>query len=217
MISAVTAVLAVLVFERFSNKQSRTRAMRQILANLLAIRLFSDEPRIVLDSLLGVIAANARLLASVIKPMVILAPIFYLSYRYLDGYFGYAPSLEGTARVLTVQLSHVGSEWPEVRLKTPDWIQVDSPPVHVFDDKQISWRLRATRSCRGMVQVIAGKETIEKPVNFLSAAAPLSVYGFAMGWSSWLAVLSLLCVLPVRWCLRMASRILPVLSSIVSR
>jgi hypothetical protein len=53
----------------------------------------------------------------------------------------------------------------EVRLETPAWITVDSPPVHVFDLKQISWSIRATKAARGMVKITAGPEVIKETVD----------------------------------------------------
>jgi hypothetical protein len=50
-------------------------------------------------------------------------------------------------------------------LETPDWITVDAPPVHVFDEKEISWRLRATRRARGTLKIVVGKEQIEKTID----------------------------------------------------
>ena len=141
------------MFEIFSNHAARDDATRRLWANLFAIRLFADEPRIVMQSLLGVASANARLLACAIPPLAALTPIFLLCYGHLDAFFGSPHLTVGTERVLTVRLHDLKGGWPDMRLETPSWIDIDSPPVHLLDDREISWRIRATRPANGVVRM----------------------------------------------------------------
>ncbi len=139
-------------------KAGRRRATHQLWANLLAIHLYADEPAIVWQSLGGVIGANARLLLYALPPIAITAPLFLVIYSYFDSVYLQV----GVPKVLTVQLTQMDSE---VRLETPSWITVDSPPVHILDDKQISWRILATKSARGVVKISSGREVIRKTVD----------------------------------------------------
>jgi hypothetical protein len=54
---------------------------------------------------------------------------------------------------------------PDISLETPAWITVDSPPVHVFDLKQISWRIRATKAARGAVKITTRTQVIKETVD----------------------------------------------------
>lgn len=211
-ISALATLLAVTVFEKLSPKALRESATRQLFANLFAIRLFADEPGIVLQSLLGVIGANFRLLLCAIPPMLVLAPAFYFLYGYLDSRYGVAPLTTGVPRVVTVKLDH----FENIRLETPDWITVDSPPVHVFADREISWRIRPTRSGQVKLKVIAGSKVIEIDPrrNMFEPAPPMSFYGVSLNWTWWFAIWSVLSVVPIKL---IASKILPMLSSTVSK
>ena len=123
------------------------------------------KPRIVAQSLAGVAAANARLLACAILPLAVLAPIFLLLYGHLDAFFGSAPLAVGVPRVLTVRLNRLESGWPDIRIETPAWVTVDSPPVHVLDEKEISWSIRATQAARGVVKIVAAADVIEKTID----------------------------------------------------
>lgn len=172
--AALAAFLAMLVFDKVTNKPVRERAMRRLWTNLLAIRLFADDPSVVLRSLAGLAAANLQLLVCAIPALVVMVPLFFLVYGHLDAFFGSTPLVAGSHRVVTVRLAHLENGWPDVRLITPPWITVDSPPVHVFDEGEISWSIRPSRASRGALQVIAGNEAIEKVIDARPAPRYLS-------------------------------------------
>jgi hypothetical protein len=163
--SALASVLAIFLFERLSNRAARQQSLRRLGASLLAIRLYADEPRVVMQSLLGVVTANLQLLAAAAVPIAVMAPIFLLVYAQLNVFFGSTPLSVGVARVLTVRLTNLENGWPDVEVKTPPFVTLDSPPVHVFDEKEISWRVRATEVSHGMLKIIIGNEVIEKTID----------------------------------------------------
>lgn len=165
LVSAVAAFVALLLFEGLSDKAVRDRASRRLWANLLAIKLFADSPRVVGQSFGAVMAANAVLLARAIPAFAALTVLFLLCYGHLDAFFGVPTLSVGTPRVLTVRLRHMEGGWPDISLQAPNWIVVDSPPVHVLDDKEISWRIRATQASRGAVKIIDGGEVLEKIID----------------------------------------------------
>ncbi len=225
--SALVAMLAVIVWEKLSDQPATKRATSRMWAHLFAIRLFSEEPRIVFESLLGVVTANARLLLLAVPPMVILVPVLFLVYGYLDRSYGSAPIAVGVPRVLTVRLS----EMEDVSVEAPEGVEVALPPVHVLAAKEISWRIQPTKAIEGAFKIRADGETIEvksqrwpgylalrprgpiEEVNLSEPAAPISCYGISLKWEWWFTMLSLVFVLPARL---IAKRIFPMLSSTVS-
>jgi hypothetical protein len=156
----------LIVFDRLSNKKLIHQATQQLWANLFSIRLFADNPRVVIQSLGRVIAANLRLLLYTLPPLAVTGLVFVLSYGYLDAFFGSVPLRAGTAVVLTVRLNHLESGWPDIRLDTPDWIVADAPPVHLFDDRQVCFRITARKAARGLVTIHAGNDSASKVVDF---------------------------------------------------
>lgn len=185
-ISAVAALIAVTVFETLSDKRARTAAIRSLWAHLYAIRLYADDPGVVLPSFAGLISANARLLFSMATPVIAMAALFFVSYGYLDTLFGSVTLSPGVARVLTVQLNHLDENgWPPIRLDAPAWIVVDAPPVHVFDSRQISWRIQATKASRGTIQIQSDGESVRKVIDSRSGLeffAPVRT----QSWMRWL-------------------------------
>lgn len=165
VVSVVTGALFLFVFERLSNRNAIELAKRQLWARLLAIRLFADDPRIVGQSLFGVMAANGRLLAHAIPPLLVLAPLFVLLYGHFDAFFGSRPLKVRSPRVLTVRLKEIKDGWPNAALQAPGWIAVETPPVHIFDEREISWRIRPLETNRSLVKIIVGKETADKVID----------------------------------------------------
>ena len=211
-ISFAATLVAVLIFELFSPRKARESATRQLWANLFAIRLFAEEPRIVLESLAGVIRANGRLLLCAIPPALILAPAFYFLYGYLETRYAVAPLQTGVPRVVTVKVNQM----EDVRLETPDWITVDAPPVHILKDGEISWRIIPNHSGDPLMKVRTPSQVfaVNPLKNMFEPAPPMLLYGVSLTWAWWFGVWCVLSVIPARL---MASRILPRLSSTVSR
>jgi hypothetical protein len=52
-----------------------------------------------------------------------------------------------------------------VELRTPSWVEVDAPPVHVPAAREISWRLRATAPNIGLCQISVAGETVTKELD----------------------------------------------------
>lgn len=217
LVSALATLAAILFFRFTSNHSRRERLWRKLWANLFAIRLYADEPGVVFESLLGVMVANAMLLITALPALVAMSLLALLLFGPLDRLFGVAPLEVSTPRVLTVKLKHLQAEWPDVRLETPDWITVDSPPVHVFNQREISWRIQARKASVGMVKVIAGSDSVETkidsrpwPANFqlitsgVSIPGPeqvLSFLGISLNWVWWFSTFSIVLAFPLRWLL----------------
>lgn len=217
LVSALATLAAFVLLPFTSNNSRRERLWRQLWANLFAVRLYADEPRVVFESLLGVITANVKLLINTLPALVVMSAIGIVLFGPLDRIFGSVPFEISTPRVLTVKLKNMDGAWPDVRLETPDWIAVDSPPVHVFKDPEISWRIRVNKRSVGVVKVIAGGNTVETridtrpwPTTFqvmssdLSTPGPertLSFMGISLHWIWWFSIFSILVAFPLHWLL----------------
>jgi hypothetical protein len=217
LVTALATLGAFALFRLTSNNSRRERLWRQLWANLFAIRLYADEPRLVLEGLLGVITANAGLLITALPALLIMSALGILLFGPLDRIFGVAPFDVSNPRVLTVRLKHLDGDWPDMRLETPDWITVDSPPVHVFNQREISWRIRANKPSVGVVKVIGGGDIVETKIDIrswpacvqlsvsdVSMPAPeqtLSLLGISLNWVWWFSIFSILLAFPLHWLL----------------
>src|ERR1017187_10152133 len=98
--SATAGVLILLVFKAISNRRGLQAARRKLRAHLLAIRLFADDPAVILRS-------QGRLLVWTLRYMALLAPAFlviaiplFLAWDHLDALWGRAPLEPGETVIL---------------------------------------------------------------------------------------------------------------------
>jgi hypothetical protein len=157
--SAISGVLILLAFKAISNRRALTAARRKARAYLLAIRLFADDPRLILRSQGQLFAWTARYVALLLPAFFVVAIPLYFAWDRMDAIWGHAPLVPGETVILTARLSD-----PAVRpqLVLPGWLAVESPPVRVASEHEVSWRLRVSRAGSGTADVIAGAERATK-------------------------------------------------------
>ncbi len=134
---------------------------RKLWARVLELWLFGEEPSLAFSSLIGIVKINALLVAHVLLPLLIAAPVVALLVLPLNDFYARTPLQNGGTAVLTVRSRSLDA----VKLTAPSWIQVDAPPVRVPADREISWRLRATAANRGVCKVSVAGETVTKDLD----------------------------------------------------
>ena len=162
-VSAVCGVCAFLAFRRWSDRAAIKRSINLLLAHLLEFRLFMDEPRLILRAQWALLAENFRLLRLVVKPMLLLIVPMLIVLSQLEACFEYAPLVPGKPALVTMQLR----DWnglPDPTLKTPAGIAVETDPVRVVAERQISWRVRPAQPVSGHLQLDLGNRVLTKRV-----------------------------------------------------
>jgi len=140
ILGAASGAAALVVFERFTNHDRLRRAANQIIAHLLEVQLFLDEPRLVLRAQRDLITANGRLLWQLLLPSLILAAPFALLFGAMNQCFGFAPLQSGETTLATV---HYKAAPPTSPPQLPAALEIDAPPVHIPADHEIVYRLHA--------------------------------------------------------------------------
>jgi hypothetical protein len=162
------------VFRWTSNPEAIRRAKARIMAHLYEMRLFPDEPLFIWKAQVGLLATNVRYLSLMLLPAVVLTLPGAALFTWLDGYFGYKPLAPGTAAILTVQLKRpLNGAVPAVH--GPKGIDVETVGVRLDGGRQISWRIRASQSASGKLEIVFPGETVEKSVD--AGVAPRHVSG----------------------------------------
>ena len=161
-ISILTGIGMLLVFRRFSDQAAVRRAKSLVTAHLLEFRLFMDEPRLILRAQRDLIVANARFLKLMLRPVVVLTLPMGLLLAAMEGLYGHAPLRAGDSALVTAQVKH---EDASLWLKAPDEIAVETPPVHVTADRQVSWRIRPLRDIDAELQLIQAGRARSKSVS----------------------------------------------------
>jgi hypothetical protein len=223
---AAAGLLILLVFKAISKALSNRGALqatrRKLRAHLLAIRLFADDPAVILRSQGRLLLCTLRYMALLLPAFLAIAIPLFLAWDRLDAVWGRAPLQVGETVILTARLS---DSVVSPRLVAPDWLPVESPAVRVDGGHEVSWRLRVGRADSGEVAVTAGAERVSKriearpglhylpdretaaggPILWLEAPYPrseLAIWGVSASWPVWYFLISTLTALAFRHRLR---------------
>ncbi len=162
-LSIVVAAIMLLFFGRFSNQKKLKRAKARLQAHLLAVRLFQDQLRVVLQSYPRILAGIGNYLRYALKPAAMLfVPLVALTVV-LDPYFGYQPLTANHNFLITAQADNP-QVLDSVALQLPDGLRETAPAVHIAADNQVVWRVAAARDGHYTVTINAGGQTYTKQV-----------------------------------------------------
>jgi hypothetical protein len=138
-ISILAGIGMLLVFRHASDQAAVRRAKSLAQAHLLEFRLFLDEPGLILRAQRDLIVANLRFMKLMLWPVLWLAVPMALLLGVLEGWYGHAPLPVGRSAIVTAQLND--AEVP-LALKVSGEVAVETPPVHVPAERQVSWRIK---------------------------------------------------------------------------
>jgi hypothetical protein len=165
LISLVCGLGVAWIFRRTADRAAIRLARKRVHARLLEFRLYADEPRLIFRAQLALIEENFRLLRLLLPPALIsVVPLAWITLQ-LDAVYGYRPLPVGEAAIVTAQMTDaVGTDDALSSLQVPPGISVETPPVRDFNDRQISWRVRAKQPLRGSLWLRLRGNLIEKNV-----------------------------------------------------
>ena len=89
-------------FARFSDQAKIRLVRRRMKASLYEMRLFIDEPRVLLRAQKQLIVSNIRYLGMMLRPVILISAPMLLLMAVLDAVYGYRPLHAGESVLLTV-------------------------------------------------------------------------------------------------------------------
>jgi hypothetical protein len=162
-IGALSGAASLWAFRRWSNAAELRIAMNRLMAHLMEFQLFADQPIVLFRAQYDLLAANARFLKLLALPSLLLVLPFSALLVATEATFGRAPLLLDKAIVVTVQCNaHSPRGLPDVRLEAPPGIDVETGPVHVPTESQISWRVRPKFASSGELRVLCNGRVLSK-------------------------------------------------------
>jgi hypothetical protein len=186
-VSAVMGVAMMLVFKLASNPEAIRRAKRRMQAQLLALRLFGDEPVLVWRAQGRLLAANVRYLGVMLLPIAAAGILFVLGYPHLEALYGRAPVPVGSNTILTVRMRQPLA-LPASSLEMPAGLRAETAGVRVpvagEAGVEISWLVHATGLVTGPVRIHIGETEVTKIVQvgsghgYLNEIRPAGVVGW---------------------------------------
>jgi hypothetical protein len=142
----LSGVILFLAFRRFMDRAAVRELKRKRRAYVMSLYLFGDDPLILLRSFGRIARSNALLFLHALPALVIAAPLVGVAAVWLDHSMAAPPAV--------VTAHWIGACEP--RLETPAWLRVDSPPVHVPELHEVSWRVRAESKGSGSARAGCG-------------------------------------------------------------
>jgi hypothetical protein len=176
-------LLLLFLLRKVSNQQSIGNLRRQLQACLYELRLFIDEPAIVWRAQKRLLWLNAKYLALMLRPALILAiPMLFL-FSLLEPFYGRAPLAISEASLVTVKLAHLqGALVAAPILQAPPGIQVETPAVRMRGLDLICWRIRARKPGSGLLRVVFPTEIVTKKIASGTGASLLSTRRVQSWW-----------------------------------
>src|SRR6266545_3350538 len=132
VVSMLAGVLMLLIFRFTSNQAKIKEAKDRMQAHLIEIRLFKDNPRIILSALKNILLYNARYMKHAFKPMLYMILPISLMLIQLDGWFGYRPLQIGESAIVSVTLSEEGPKlFSTISIEADKGLIVETPPLRI--------------------------------------------------------------------------------------
>jgi hypothetical protein len=212
--SAAAGVLILWIFKLTSNQSALKATRRRVISHLLAMRVYADNPMMILRSQGRLIAWNARYAALLVPSFLAVAIPLYFAWDSLDAIWGRKPFAPGDTAIVTARLRGPS---PDLRLSVPPWMNVETPPVRVLAGDEVSWRVRVREAGSGTLSVRSGDARSDLPVTALpglhylreraaSSDGPVEYVEFhyprSAGWIVWFCLISTTAALVARSRLR---------------
>jgi hypothetical protein len=158
-------LVLLLVLRKVSNQGAIRNIRRQLQACLYELRLFIDEPALVWSAQMRLLWLNARYLALMLRPALILAVPMLFLFSLLEPFYGRAPLAVAETSVVTLKLAHPqGAIIAAPILQPPDGIKVETPAVRMQGTGLICWRIRAVKATSGLIRVVFPTEIVTKKI-----------------------------------------------------
>jgi hypothetical protein len=158
-------LVLLLVLRKVSNQGAIRNIRRQLQACLYELRLFIDEPALVWSAQMRLLWLNARYLALMLRPALILAVPMIFLFSLLEPFYGKAPLAIAETSIVTLKLVHPRAALVAAPiLQPPDGIEVETPAVRMQGTGLICWRIRAVKSTSGLMRVVFPTEIVTKEI-----------------------------------------------------
>ncbi len=172
-LSVAVGLGAIVVFGYTSDQHAIGIARNQLKAHLLAVRLYRDQPHVVIASYGGVLRGTGRYLRLTFRPFLFLVVPITLLIVQVDRYLGVTPIQINTPFLLTARVSN-SNALDGISIELPPQIVTTAPPVHIPADNEVVWRLVASREGAYEVRIAGSDVSAAKMVRVSSQLARVS-------------------------------------------
>ncbi len=144
LVSLVTAAAMLVVVARTSNQRAMITTKRGIHAALFEIRLYGDQPGLMLRAFGEVLVGNGHYLLLSLVPLAWMSIPLVLVIAQLQAFYGYGGLQPGVPALITVQLTADAgpAAASALVLEAPAAVGLETGPVPLEGSNEVVWRLR---------------------------------------------------------------------------
>jgi len=142
VISFATGIIMLFVFKATSDQKGIKRAKNLVKGHFLAIRLYKDDISLMFNTISNILASNLLYMKKSLRPMLFLIVPIGLVLIQLGIRYEYRPLKTGEAAIISLRVDETAS-LTDVKLKLPQGIRLDMPPVRAEREHEVSWRIVA--------------------------------------------------------------------------
>ncbi len=160
-IAIAYGLAALWVFARFSDHRRIEIAKHKLRAHLYAFRLFVDEPALIFRAQKQLLIWNGRYLALVLVPAIIIGIPTLVLLLQLEAVYGHRPLAVGESAIVTAHFDNATDLRPISPILEGRGVKVETPPVRIPLEHQVSWRVRAASDASGIVLLGAASKSVQ--------------------------------------------------------
>lgn len=161
LVSLLAGAALLLGFRLLSRQKAVASAKAQVLARLLAIRLFGSDPLMTIRLFGRLLKANLGYLKLTLPPFLILCIPVVLLLIQLDIRYSRRPLRVGESAVLGVKLEN---GMPEIRVHTGAGLELQTPALRIPALSEQSWRIQAVAPGLHQIHLEIGGQSFTKQV-----------------------------------------------------
>jgi hypothetical protein len=163
------------LFRLCSNQAALSAVKEKLQAHLLEFRLFSEEPALLWRSYKSLLELNMKYLALSLPSVLVAAVPLTILLSHFDCFYRWQPLPLGKGAVVTIQMKQGIGNLPALpQIEDAPGLAVETPAVRVFDQDQISWRIRPLEPISGVITIRVAGEAIGKEIRAGEGLGPIS-------------------------------------------
>ncbi len=181
LVSLLTGVLMLIIFKHISDQEGIRIVKNQVKAHLLELRLYKDDASLSIKAIRDIFRKNFKYMAYALKPMIVLMiPVIIILIQVATRY-EFRPVKINDSTIISVKVIS-GVDLSKVSLETPSSIKQEAPPVRVPANREIHWRINATKAGTEELLFKNGSNTVNNRIvvgDSFTSLAPKRFAGFS--------------------------------------
>jgi len=143
VLSVLTGVAMAFVFKWVSNDRAVRTAKDRLKARILEMRIYQDDPLLIIRGFGGTLKSNLGYLGAVGRPMIVLMIPLIVVWMQLDERYSRGPLQEGSTTLLQIEMRDGFNPYDrDIQITTDTGLVEDSNPVRIAEPGAVAWRLR---------------------------------------------------------------------------